>query len=42
MHGFDAWLALGAKDGEEAECSRDIAGVLPAARLLVEQLRVVR
>jgi hypothetical protein len=42
VHGFDAWLALGAKDGDEAVYSGEIAGVLPAARMLVEQLRVVR
>jgi tetratricopeptide (TPR) repeat protein len=42
VHGFDAWLALGGKDPEEAARSEEVAGVLPAARQLVDQLRAVR
>ena len=42
VHGFDAWFALPGKDAEEAVHADEIAEVLPAARQLVERLRVVR
>ena len=41
VHGFEAWLALGAKDAEETARAEEVAGVLPAARHLVDQLRAV-
>ncbi len=39
VHGFEAWLALPAKGSEEDPHTQDIAGVVPAARFLVNQLR---
>jgi len=42
VHGFDAWLELAGKGAEEEACADAVAGVLPAARDLVERLRAVR
>lgn len=42
VHGFDAWLAQADKSAEEAAHADEIVGVLPAARHLVHQLRVLR
>ena len=42
VHGFDAWFALPDKESEEAAHADEIAEVPPAARQLVERLRVVR
>ena len=42
VHGFETWLGLAGKDAEEAAHGEEIAGVLPSARHLVEQLRGVR
>jgi hypothetical protein len=42
VHSFDAWQALPDKDMEEAARGVEVAGVLPAARLLVDQLRAPR
>ncbi len=42
VHGFDGWLALGGKGAEEDACADEVAGVLPAARHLVDRLRAVR
>ena len=42
VHNFDAWMALGVAEAEESSQRDAIAGVLPAARHLVEQLRGVR
>ncbi len=41
VHGFEAWLALPDKNPEEAAHLREVSGVVPAARHLVEQLRKV-
>jgi hypothetical protein len=42
VHGFESWLALPDREAEEAAHSEEIAGVLPAARHLLEQLRAIR
>ncbi len=39
VHGFEAWLALPGKDAEEEAHVEEVAGVVPAARHLVIQLR---
>ena len=41
VHGFEAWLALPGKDPDEEGHVRDVSGVVPAARHLVERLRSV-
>jgi tetratricopeptide (TPR) repeat protein len=42
VHGFDAWLALAGNHPAEQANAQQVAGVLPAARHLVDQLRAVR
>lgn len=42
LHSFETWSGLADKDAEEAAHAEEIAGVLPATRHLVEQLRAVR
>jgi hypothetical protein len=42
VHGFEAWLALPGKSPEEDAHLDDLAGVVPAARHLVTQLRSVK
>ena len=39
VHGFEAWLALPDKGPEEEAHAEEVAGVVPAARYLVGQLR---
>lgn len=41
VHGFEAWLALPGKDPAEEAHVREVSGVVPAARHLVERLRGV-
>ena len=39
VHGFEAWLALPGKEAEEESHADAVAGVVPAARHLVRELR---
>jgi Flp pilus assembly protein TadD len=39
VHGFEAWLALPGKEPDEEVYAEEVAGVVPAARHLVIQLR---
>jgi hypothetical protein len=39
VHGFEAWLTFSSKGAEEDAHTDEVAGVVPAARQVVAQLR---